>query len=132
MFHYLLKSIGMIKFATNYTMNNKFAFLLLLFACIIILTGCGDRHCKAIDSAYAIVNESPDSALSILSHVNQHRLAKKEMARYALVYTPLPRTRAALMLTMIPCLILLIHIIIVSPMILCMRSVNTTWENITC
>ncbi len=87
MFHYLLKSIGMIKFATNYTMNNKFAFLLLLFACIIILTGCGDRHCKAIDSAYAIVNESPDSALSILDHVNQHRLAKKEMARYALVYT---------------------------------------------
>lgn len=87
MFHYLLKSIGMIKFATNYTMKNKFAFLLLLFACIIILTGCGDRHCRTIDSAYAIVNESPDSALLILDHVNQHRLAKKEMTRYALVYT---------------------------------------------
>ena len=77
----------MIKFVSNYAMKNKRAFLLLLFACIMVLTGCGDRHCKAIDSAYAIVNESPDSALSMLNHVNQHRLARKEMARYALVYT---------------------------------------------
>ncbi len=68
-------------------MKNKGAFLLLQFACIMVLTGCGDRHCKAIDSAYAIVDESPDSALSMLNHVNQHELARKEMARYALVYT---------------------------------------------
>lgn len=77
----------MIKFVSNYAMKNKGAFLLLQFACIMVLTGCGDRHCKAIDSAYAIVDESPDSALSMLNHVNQHELARKEMARYALVYT---------------------------------------------
>ncbi len=68
-------------------MDNKGAFLFSLFACIMVLAGCGDRHCKAIDTAYAIVNDSPDSALSILNHVNQHELARKEMARYALVCT---------------------------------------------
>lgn len=77
----------MIKFAANYTMKNKRAFLLSLFVCIMVVAGCGDRHCKAIDSAYAIVNDSPDSALSILNHVNQHGLSRKEMARYALVCT---------------------------------------------
>lgn len=77
----------MIKFAANYTMKNKRAFLLPLFACIMFLASCGDRHCKAIDSAYAIANDSPDSALSILNHVNRHDLARNEMARYALVYT---------------------------------------------
>jgi hypothetical protein len=68
-------------------MDNKGAFLFSLIACIMVLAGCGDRHSKAIDTAYAIVNDSPDSALSILNHVNQHGLAGKEMARYALVYT---------------------------------------------
>lgn len=68
-------------------MDNKGAFLFSLFACIMVLAGCGDRHCKAIDTAYAIVNDSPDSALAILNHVNQHGLANREKARYALVYT---------------------------------------------
>ena len=68
-------------------MDNKGAFLFSLFACIMVFAGCGDRHCKAIDSAYAIVNDSPDSALSILNHLNEHRLANSEKARYALVYT---------------------------------------------
>lgn len=68
-------------------MDNKGAFLFSLFACIMVLAGCGDRHCKAIDSAYAIVNDSPDSALTILNHVNQHGLSNSEKARYALVYT---------------------------------------------
>lgn len=68
-------------------MDNKGAFLFSLFACIMVLAGCGDRHCKAIDTAYAIVNDSPDSALSILNHLNQHGLSNSEKARYALVYT---------------------------------------------
>lgn len=68
-------------------MDNKGAFLFSLFACIMVLAGCGDRHCKAIDTAYAIVNDSPDSALSILKHLNQHGLSNSEKARYALVYT---------------------------------------------
>lgn len=68
-------------------MDNKGAFLFSLFACIMVLAGCGDRHCKAIDTAYAIVNDSPDSALAILNHVNQYGLANREKARYALVYT---------------------------------------------
>ena len=68
-------------------MDNKGAFLFSLFACIMVLAGCGDRHCKAIDTAYAIVNDSPDRALSILNHLNQHGLANSEKARYALVYT---------------------------------------------
>lgn len=68
-------------------MDNKGAFLFSLFASIMVLAGCGDRHCKAIDTAYAIVNDSPDSALSILNHLNQYGLANREKARYALVYT---------------------------------------------
>ena len=68
-------------------MKDNIAFLLSLIACIMSLAGCGDRHSKAIDSAYAIVNDSPDRALSVLNHVNQDGLSRKEMARYALVYT---------------------------------------------
>ncbi len=33
----------MINFAANYTMKDKIAFLLSLFACIMFLAGCGDR-----------------------------------------------------------------------------------------
>lgn len=68
-------------------MDNKGVFLFSLFACLMVLAGCGDRHCKAIDTAYAIADDSPDSALSILNHLNQHCLATCEKARYALVYT---------------------------------------------
>ena len=77
----------MINFAANYTMKNKITFLLSLIACLIFFAGCGIRHCKAIDSAYAIVDASPDSALAMLNHVNQDGLARKETARFALVYT---------------------------------------------
>ena len=68
-------------------MNNKVAFLISLFTCLMVLAGCGDRHSKAIDTAYAIADDSPDSALAILNHVNQYGLANREKARYALVYT---------------------------------------------
>lgn len=68
-------------------MDNKGVFLFSLFACLMVLAGCGDRHCKAIDTAYAIADDSPDSTLSILNHLNQHCLATCEKARYALVYT---------------------------------------------
>lgn len=74
-------------FTANYTTKDKLAFLLPLFAYIMVFAGCGDRHSKAIDSAYAIVDASPDSALVMLNHVDQDGLGKKEMARYALVYT---------------------------------------------
>ncbi len=74
-------------FATTSIMKSKGAFLFSLFACLMFLAGCGDRHCKAIDRAYVIVNDSPDSALSILNHLDQHELANCEKARYALVYT---------------------------------------------
>ena len=70
-----------------FRMKNNVAFLFSLIACIMVLAGCGDRHSKAIDTAYAIVNDSPDSALSILDHLNEHGLANNEKARYALVYT---------------------------------------------
>ena len=68
-------------------MKNKFPFFIQLFLLLILLTGCGDRHNKAIDTSYAIVNDHPDSSLTKLNHINKHRLATKELARFALVYT---------------------------------------------
>ena len=36
-------------FTANYTTKDKLAFLLPLFAYIMVFAGCGDRHSKAID-----------------------------------------------------------------------------------
>ena len=51
------------------------------------MTGCKERHNQSIDVAYQLSATAPDSALSVLNGVNQKKLSKAEMARYALVYT---------------------------------------------
>ena len=67
-------------------MNNKSLIILLVLA-VFLVTGCKETHNRAIDIAYQLTATAPDSALSVLNDVNQKKLSKAEMARYALVYT---------------------------------------------
>ena len=67
-------------------MNNKSLIILLVLA-VFLVTGCKETHNRAIDIAYQLTATAPDSALSVLDGVNQFKLSKPEMARYALVYT---------------------------------------------
>ena len=67
-------------------MNNKSLIILLVLA-VFRVTGCKEKHNKAIDIAYQLTATAPDSSLSVLNGVNQAKLGKAEIARYALVYT---------------------------------------------
>ena len=67
-------------------MNNKIIIILSLLTAFLV-TGCKETHNKAIDLAYHLTATAPDSALSVLNGVDQAKLGKAEMARYALVYT---------------------------------------------
>ena len=67
-------------------MNNKSLIILHVLA-VFLVTGCKETHNKAIDIAYQLTATAPDSALSVLNGVDQAKLGKAEMARYALVYT---------------------------------------------
>ena len=67
-------------------MNNKSLIILLVLA-VFLVTGCKETHNKAIDIAYQLTATASDSALSVLNGVDQAKLGKAEMARYALVYT---------------------------------------------
>lgn len=67
-------------------MNNRCIILTLVLTAFLV-TGCKERHCKAVDLAYQLSASSPDSSLSILDGVKQSKLSKAERARYALVYT---------------------------------------------
>ena len=67
-------------------MNNK-SLIILLVLSVFLVTSCKETHNKAIDLAYQLTTTAPDSALSVLNGVDQAKLGKAEMARYALVYT---------------------------------------------
>ena len=67
-------------------MNNKIIIILSVLTAFLV-TGCKETHNKAIDIAYQLTATAPDSALSVLNGVDQAKLGKAEMARYALVYT---------------------------------------------
>ena len=67
-------------------MNNKIIIILSVLTAFLV-TGCKETHNKAIDLAYHLTATAPDSALSVLNGVDQAKLGKAEMARYALVYT---------------------------------------------
>lgn len=67
-------------------MNNRSIILTLVLTAFLV-TGCKERHSKALDLAYKLSATAPDSALSILDGVKQSSLSKAERARYALVYT---------------------------------------------
>ena len=67
-------------------MNNK-SLIILLVLTVFLVTGCKETHNRAIDIAYQLTATAPDSALSVLNGVNQAKLGKADMARYALVYT---------------------------------------------
>ena len=67
-------------------MNNRTIIFLFVFVALL-MTGCKERHNQSIDVAYQLSATAPDSALSVLNGVNQAKLGKAEMARYALVYT---------------------------------------------
>ena len=67
-------------------MNNKIIIILSVLTAFLV-TSCKETHNKAIDIAYQLTATAPDSALSVLDGVDQAKLGKAEMARYALVYT---------------------------------------------
>lgn len=67
-------------------MNNKIIIILSVLTAFLV-TGCKETHNKTIDIAYQLTATAPDSALSVLDGVDQAKLGKDEMARYALVYT---------------------------------------------
>ena len=67
-------------------MNNKIIIILSVLTAFLV-TGCKETHNRAIDLAYRLTATAPDSALSVLNGVDQAKLGKAEMARYALVYT---------------------------------------------
>ena len=67
-------------------MNNRTIIFLFVFVALL-MAGCKERHNQSIDVAYLFSATAPDSALSVLNGVNQKKLSKAEMARYALVYT---------------------------------------------
>ena len=67
-------------------MNNNKVIFLLAFV-IFLVTDCKERHNTAIDLAYQLSANAPDSALSIFDVVKLANLSKAEMARFALVYT---------------------------------------------
>ncbi|GJG38915.1 hypothetical protein PRLR5107_17490 [Prevotella lacticifex] len=67
-------------------MNNKIIIILSVLTAFLV-TGCKETHNRAIDLAYHLTATAPDSALSVLNGVDQAKLGKAEMARYALVYT---------------------------------------------
>lgn len=67
-------------------MNNRTIIFLFVFVALL-MTGCKERHNQSIDVAYQLSATAPDSALSVLNDVNQKKLSKAEMARYAFVYT---------------------------------------------
>lgn len=67
-------------------MNNRTIIFLFVFVALL-MTGCKERHNQSIDVAYQLSASAPDSALSVLNDINQKKLSKAEMARYALVYT---------------------------------------------
>ena len=67
-------------------MNNRTIIFLFVFVALL-MTGCKERHNQSIDVAYQLSATAPDIALSVLNDVNQKKLSKAEMARYALVYT---------------------------------------------
>lgn len=58
-----------------------------LIVLLLLIVSCGNEHNTAIDHAYQIVAQKPDSALNILNGLNRHQLSKSEEAKYALVYT---------------------------------------------
>ena len=63
-------------------MNNK-SLIILLVLTVFLVTGCKETHNRAIDIAYQLTATAPDSALSVLNGVNQAKLGKVDMARYA-------------------------------------------------
>ena len=67
-------------------MNNRTIIFLFVFVALL-MTGCKERHNQSIDVAYQLSAIASDSALSVLNGVDQAKLSKAEMARYALVYT---------------------------------------------
>lgn len=57
-----------------------------LIACLLI--GCTSSYQQnQMHSAYALLNENPDSALSKLHEIDYHNLPEKELAYYCLVHT---------------------------------------------
>ena len=74
-------------FAKTYNARNNKIIIILSVLTAFLVTGCKETHNKAIDIAYQLTATAPDSALSVLNGVDQAKLGKAEMARYALVYT---------------------------------------------
>lgn len=66
------------------------AFLFCFLICALsILIGCSSNKNvdRTLSTAYALLNDDPDSALHILSKIDKNSLSASVKARYALIYT---------------------------------------------
>lgn len=70
-------------------MKNRILVLGLIGWFILsVLMGCGSsRQHNRMESAYALLNQDPDSALRILKSIDYHSFSEPEKAYYALEYT---------------------------------------------
>lgn len=70
-------------------MKSRILVLGLLGGLILsVLVGCGSsRQHNRMETAYALLNQDPDSALRILNSIDYHSFSGSEKAYYALVYT---------------------------------------------
>lgn len=70
-------------------MKSRIFVLGLLGGLILsVLVGCGSsRQNNRMETAYALLNQDPDSALRILNSIDYHSFSEAERAYYALVYT---------------------------------------------
>ena len=67
-------------------MKRTILYVVLAFIVAPIFVSCYQSHKKELDLAYALVEYRPDSALTLMKHIDQEGLSKEEMAKYALIY----------------------------------------------
>lgn len=63
--------------------HTTFLWVLALLA----LSGCHERERATLDRAFSLVDDHPDSVLTLLDGIDRYTLSAADEARYALVYT---------------------------------------------
>lgn len=67
-------------------MRRTALYVILVFVMASVLASCYQSHKKELAMAYMLAESNPDSSLAVLSHIDQVKLSKEEMAKYALTY----------------------------------------------
>ncbi len=67
-------------------MRRTALYVILAFVMVSVFVSCYQSHKKELAMAYMLAESNPDSALAVLSHIDQVKLSEEEMAKYALTY----------------------------------------------